>query len=164
MQYPKARVEGLVITETVDGCLVYDQARHELHGLNMMSTRIWRLCDGTQNSEALAAIADLDEGAVRLALDLLAESKLIYGYSARNKPGSRRALMRKVGIVAVPAIVSVTIPLAAANASNCIELFTAGEMCDPATLPQNCCKPDVEGNATICTPIGGGQHLCRSPS
>lgn len=123
---PAARSTDLVTTRTADSLLVYDQIRHELHTLNPTAATIWEMLDGqrTASDVLIAARADLGSDLsledVQLALAALAESNLLaepVEPDTFTGGGSRRRFLKQAGLVAVPAIVSVTAPMAAAHAS-----------------------------------------------
>lgn len=125
---PAARSTDLVTTETADSLLVYDQDRHELHTLNSTAAAIWRLLDGQRSATDVLVVARADLGseltleAVQLALATLAEAHLLADAaesSAFTAGESRRRFLKKAGIVAIPAVISVSVPLAAAHASTC---------------------------------------------
>ena len=53
-RYPVARYQDLVITETGDELLVYDETSHQIHHLNAEAASVWRLCDGVRSIDAIA--------------------------------------------------------------------------------------------------------------
>ncbi len=153
---PAARSTDLVTTETADSLLVYDQDRHELHTLNSTAAAIWRLLDGQRSATDVLVAARADLGseltleAVQLALATLAEAHLLaqpVESTAFTAGESRRRFLKKAGIVAIPAVISVSVPLAAAHASGgipsyCTQMFLVnGEaQCDPADAGTSCCN------------------------
>jgi len=163
---PAARIDGLVITETRDEMLVYDMRHHHIHHLNPVSREIWRLCDGTRTVAEIARQANVagvvDDAAVRLALTKLAAADLLEGELDRSLKGgrqSRRAFARRAavaGAVAVPVIVSITAPSAAAASSgSCPTQCGSGQ-------PQCCqnsddCKDMLGGHRGDWNCTGGGQ-------
>jgi len=128
---PMARYTDLVVTETRDQVLVYDTVVHHIHTLNLTSAAVWRLCDGQHDANDLARLASaelgirIDEAMVRLALTQLDDAGLLeepLPADTRMSGLSRRSFMKRsavVGAVAVPAIVSITAPMAASAQSVC---------------------------------------------
>lgn len=118
--YPAARTAHLVTTESGQDLLVYDQDSNHIHHLNCTTAAVWALCDGQRSVRDLAQAAAVDEDCVRLALTNLDQAKLLDGPldpTIRGKVQSRRTFMKKAGIAAIPAIVSITAPIAKAAAS-----------------------------------------------
>jgi hypothetical protein len=128
--YPKARAEGLTIEEGDGEALIYDNARHEIHHLNPTVLAIWRLSDGFRAPHQISTAASLqlgavvDDQAVKMAWTLLGDRHLLLEPLA---PGmrvtarrSRRSFLKGAlvtGTAALPTIVSVSAPKAAAAAS-----------------------------------------------
>jgi hypothetical protein len=52
-QNPRA-VDGLDLSETDDGLVVYDDATDTVHHLNRTAAVVFGLCDGTRDAEAIA--------------------------------------------------------------------------------------------------------------
>jgi len=143
MSVPGARRENLVTTEVKDEVLVYDKERHHIHHLSQTAAAVWRLCDGQRTVSDVAQATGIEEDAVHMALHKLKDANLLDGALAPDMRGnqSRRSLMKKVGIAAVPAIVSITAP-SAANASShpCTGCFLCA--CVPPRTPiciNGCC-------------------------
>lgn len=125
---PSARTEDLVITESGRELLVYDTANHQLHQLNPLASTVWRSLDGIRNAADVLVLARATTGqevtpdSIRLALSTLSDANLL---SAPIETGSllgnqsRRGFLKKMGIASIPAVVSVTVPLAVAHASSC---------------------------------------------
>lgn len=130
---PAARIEDLVMTESGEEVLVYDQKAHHIHHLNKVAATVWQLCDGRRGlSEIVAAASDemdveVDGTAVKLALRKLDDAELFDGglsSEMRSAMQSRRTFMRRaamVGAASVPAVISITAPLASASASTLCE-------------------------------------------
>jgi len=118
---PGARRENLVTTEVKEEVLVYDEERHHIHHLNQTAAAVWRLCNGQRTVSDIAQVTGIEEDAVRITLHKLDQANLLNGALATDMRGnqSRRSFMKKVGIAAVPAIVSVTAPSAAVASSHC---------------------------------------------
>ena len=168
---PAARVENLIITESKDEVLVYDTAQHHIHHLNQTSAVVWRLCDGRRSVADLVREAQLkvdgtvNEDAVRLALAKLEDAELLEGAlvsSLRGVGQSRRTLLKRAavaGAVAVPAIVSMSAPAAAATGSG-------GDCGDPCGGVNSGCRPGGQPNCSQCGPLtgSGSGNFCCSPS
>lgn len=116
---PLARTNNLISTEANDEVLVYDQTRHQIHHLNAIVAAVWRLCNGRRTVLEIAREADIEEATVRLGLRKLANAALLEsGFDpGPDRRQDRRSFLRKAGIAAIPAIVSITAPSAKAAAS-----------------------------------------------
>lgn len=160
---PAARCDRLIVTEAGDETLVYDTEMHHIHRLNATTAAVWRLCDGRravgdlarETGQALGA--SVGEASVRLALTKLDDAGLLQApLSERLRVSrmSRRTLMQRVGVagaVAIPAIVSVTMPAAAHH--------SAGDSCGhPCQLQRNCSVGCRVCNHQVCLP-----HQCDMP-
>lgn len=153
---PAARFENLVMTEAEREVLVYDQSSHHMHHLNQTSATIWRLCDGQRTVadltlETRAELgADVTDDMVVVAVAKLADANLLDGALAselRGSTQSRRSFMRKAavaGAVAIPTIVSTTVP-SRAGAPIC----PSPAECSAATLGV-CCTLPGGGGIGIC--------------
>lgn len=140
---PRAREDGLVVKVLSDEVLVYDLERHQAHCLNSAAALVWRHCDGRTTVHEVATLlgtelkSAADEELVRLALDELRKANLLGAAvnpqteSARRV--SRRALIRKLGGVAVallPLVTSMVVPEAAAAQSINCGSFTTQQSCE----------------------------------
>ncbi len=170
---PAARVDGLVVTESRDELLIYDTGPHHIHHLNPLSAVVWRLCDGRRTMTNLVREAGrradgmVTAESVRLALVKLDEANLLVGRLGTDFRGtgqSRRDFVRRSaigGAVAVPMIVSMSAPHAAAASSACLgpgqcNASTVGHRCAPN--PANC-----QSSALACweVPTGPpGNYFC----
>lgn len=139
---PAMRTTELVTTASKDEVLVYDQAAHHIHHLNASAAKVWYLCDGQRSVAAIAMETGLTPDAVKLALRTLEDAQLLDGTLASELRGtqSRRAFMKKATIAgAVPAIVSVTAPIAASAASgDCGKTCTSNGQCNGGPVCNNC--------------------------
>jgi PqqD family protein of HPr-rel-A system len=67
--------EGLEITPTPDGCVVYDAAREKVHYLNPTAAVVYELCDGARSLRAICAFLaqayGLDQQPVEATRDCL---------------------------------------------------------------------------------------------
>lgn len=142
---PAARFENLVVTEAEEEVLVYDQQSHHIHHLNHSSAVIWRLCDGKRKVSEIRAVASnklngtVSEEMVKIAISSLDTAGLLSDPlhdDLRVDRSSRRTFLRRAavsGAIAVPAIVSVTAPVAAA--SNCGVACTCNSDCSGGSCP-----------------------------
>lgn len=142
---PKARRSHLVIKELASETLVYDESNHQAHCLNQTATFVWKHCDGRRSIATLARLmekemhAAVSEQTVRFAIKQLEQSRLLEASpsgSAWLPQTSRRELMRTLGVaaVALPIVVSVVAPTAAA-AATCV---LVGQPCT-GIGQGNCC-------------------------
>lgn len=127
---PTRRRTGLLVDELGDETLVYDLMGHKAHCLNRPARLVWEQCDGQRTTseiaedlrEALGAAAD--PRVIALAIERLGRARLLdeppCSKTARAR-GTRRALIRQLGLTAVtaPVIVTMLAPSAAAAASIC---------------------------------------------
>jgi hypothetical protein len=137
---PLQRREDLVTTGTGDDLIVYDATTHALHTLNPRMAEVFRRCDGTATIDDLVRDPGLDEHTVLLAIELLGKAGLLDGDSLTGLPTltSRRGFLRKAGIaIGVPAIASVTMPMASAAQS--VTCTPSGGPCS-LNNPGACCS------------------------
>jgi len=124
---PKARRSQLVIKELASETLVYDESNHQAHCLNQTAAFVWKHCDGRRSLPALARLLEKEtnvsapEHTIRLAIKQLEQSRLLEASPGRGwlPQTSRRELIRTLGVaaVALPIVVTVVAPRAAAAAS-----------------------------------------------
>jgi len=162
---PVARIEDLVITESADEVLVYDKQRHEIHHLNQASAAVWRLCDGKRSVADLAREANVDVEIAQLAVNKLAEANLLKGNLSSSlmlSSQSRRKILKRAGLAgAGAAIVSISAPLAAAAANNCINPNSCNAQnigrCCAGTIASVCASTEVAGRTVFaCVMVSGG--------
>jgi hypothetical protein len=166
-QLPRARTEGLIVKELDDETLVYDLKTDLAHCLNFTAARVWKKCDGqTTVTEVLASLSTetnrlVDESLVWLALDQLERFNLLQ--TAPSPPVEfkgmhRREWVRKIGIaaIAIPAIISITAPVAQAQVS-CPA--TGGGR--PPTCP---CSGNGNCVSNVCCPDPSPPGLCAAAS
>lgn len=164
---PVQRVDGLVITEAGDDVLIYDQNTYSLHTLNNQSYQVWQHCDGIATVDSVAVVTGMSVDVVKRALTQLEDALLIEApldESLRSNE-SRRSIMKKASIVAIPAIVSVSVPLAQAAASCSTTKFCGvdagpGELCTPG-LGAPVCGTCVR-QVTFYEPTEGQYQTCTS--
>jgi hypothetical protein len=141
---PVWREADLIIRELAGETLVYDRQRHKAHCLNRPAAVVWRHCDGKRSVDELAAIVQTELGVpvgaevVQLALARLHKCHLLQGEHPRwsdEARGSRRDFLRKLGVatVAVPVVMTIFAPTAAAAASRTTAAACAS--CNGAGLP-----------------------------
>lgn len=98
-----------------DEAVILDEEHDVAHQLNAEAAAVWRACDGRSNIAVIAANSGVDPDRAREVLLQLQSRRLLV---STEPPGSletrRRALRRMavtgVGIVGLPAIVSVVLP------------------------------------------------------
>ena len=152
--HPLARVNDVVVEESDDELLVYDQ-RHDLaHRLNRTAAVVYRHCDGQRSVEDLIEIVarEVDEVAVEdlvmIALDNLAEAGLLEDQPAREPEEtrhSRRRFIRKVGVVGsaalvLPVVHSIVAPTAAQAASGMPTSCSCSCGCTCPCIPCGSCR------------------------
>lgn len=128
---PRALRTGLLVQTVGDQQVVYDQKRQRLHVLNRTTSLVWRHCDGQRTLPDLVELvgreldAPVDESVVVLALEQLAEARLLEGAAATasgTESLSRREMLQRAAAVAVgvlvPSITSCGSPLAPDGAPN----------------------------------------------
>lgn len=161
---PHARKESLLVEELSDETLVYDLDRHKAHCLNPTAAFVWQHCDGQTSVGELAGLLQdelgipANEEVVWLALDRLEKVHLLQerGQHGTETPRySRRQLVTRLGQIgiALPMIVSIVSPLAAAAVS-CVTLAECQATTQPCSGlpicndPGRCCK---KSGPTSCT-------------
>ena len=149
---PLARKDGLVIKELPDEVLVYDLDRDHAHCLNQTAAFVWQHCDGRNTTEQIARKlgqqfdCSVDEKIVWLALDRLARNHLLETQPVPPQEiqgMNRRAVMRALGLAAVPVVFLIVAPTPAQTGS-CLH---GGSPCSIGT---QCCSGICDG-----TCIGG---------
>ena len=157
LQFPRKRVEGLVIDQLPNEVLVYDIVRHKAHCLNHTAALVWKHCDGQSSASQIARRltkhlqTPFAESVVWLALAQLEKLHLLE-QSIPVPPQflglSRRRMIRNLGLAA-----AVTLPLATsivsptpAQAATC---GTTGQSCATGV---GCCAGHVCNPGTgLCT-------------
>jgi hypothetical protein len=158
---PRARVEGLITTETASDLLIYDVERNELHTLNSVAATVWRAADGSRTVMDLALDLALDSRVVEEALGKLSSAELLTGYSPVQqsfRSTSRRRMLKTA--VAGAVIVSVSAPMAAAAQTGPLVCGvspgyvngTPGCIIAQAEVP--CCNDDVFTGVCFQNPQG----------
>ena len=136
------RQQGLLLQQLPDELLVYDVETHKAHCLNEIAAFVWARCDGqTSRREIATALHEAlgvpdDERVVTLALSRLSKARLMQQTQSdaeRLDEPNRRDVLRKLGMAALPAIVTILAPTPA-HAASCAALNLS---C--ALLP--CCSP-----------------------
>lgn len=161
MHHPRARTKELIVERLPEETLVYDLRRHRAHCLNAALAWVWDRCDGRTSPEELARRLGKPESEeiVRVALSQLSQAGLLETKLSRLETGgrcSRRELVRRLGqaaAVAVPVVVSIHSPAAAAAGSDCVaNCQPIIDRCKPCG--SNCTKLcRVDGN---CVGEGAG--------
>lgn len=175
---PAARYRNIVVSDLDGEMLAYDQAAHQIHHLNGPAATVWRLCDGHRSAAEIARDAGLSGQMVSVALANIAGAGLLDAPLASGQGGtgrSRRALLKTAVIAgAIPAVVSVTAPTAAAAASVSLEVTCALATPDCSNFLVCCSSTCTQRGGSIvsvglnsCTPRpsppGGGLAImtCR---
>jgi hypothetical protein len=145
-----------VIAQDVFGeLLIYDLERNIVRRLNRVAAAIWKECDGQKNVAQIARHATrqigwpVDEQLVLFALDRLRRAHLLAEAATEIRRAtklSRRELIKRIGIAALPLVTSMAVPTAA-QAASC---FPALHSC---TLNSQCCSG-------VCVPGVGGIGAC----
>jgi hypothetical protein len=120
-----------VIEQDVFGeLLVYDLERNIVRRLNQVAAAIWTKCDGHRDTMEIAhAVAiemgnQVDEQVVLLALRQFSKAHLLaerVPVPARNAKVSRRELIKRIGIAALPLVTFMAVPTSA-QAASCLQV------------------------------------------
>jgi len=134
--HPKARQDRLLVQRLDGETLVYDEQTHRAHCLDARAGRVWALCDGTRSvAEIAQAYGEGAQGetVVTWTVAELAKARLLEDSAPSEREAlSRRAMVKRVGLAAIPIILAVTAPRARAAVSSCANV---GQPC--TTKP--CC-------------------------
>src|SRR5690606_14130697 len=104
---PAARTDDLVITQSGDDLLIYDQVAHEIHHLDAVAAAVWNACEVETSPERIAHATRLAPDVINQALQALSDANLLEcPCLERPAParGSRRALLRKAGIASATVV------------------------------------------------------------
>jgi len=149
---PLARKDGLVIKELPDEVLVYDLDSDHAHCLNQTAAFVWQHCDGRNTTKQIARKlgqqfdCSVDEKIVWLALDRLARNHLLETQPVppqKIQGMNRRAVVRALGLAAVPVVTSIVAPTPAQTGS-CLHAMS------PCSTGTQCCSGICDGSC-----IGG---------
>jgi len=169
---PRARTDGLVVRDLPGETVIYDLTSHQAHCLNRTAALVFRNADGRRTLGDLARLlaaqtgATVDHDVVRATLDRLREASLLATGADDRGPGvvapagtapadgSRREMMRRVGLGAaalLPLVTSILVPTPAEAANSCIPV----EACTGNTL-QPCynSNPEAECATNKCRGVG----------
>lgn len=143
---PKARSDQLLVQRTGDDTLIYDERTHRAHSLDARAARVWELCDGARTEREIAQAygeGATGEAVVGWTLGELERSALLEdeGGAEARAALSRRALMKTVGLAAIPVIMAITAPRARAAVSTC---SSVGQPCTT-----NPCCPGLTCTASM---------------
>lgn len=137
-----SRNENVIVQDVFGELLVYDLERNTVRRLNRVAAAIWKECDGHKNvAEIARALApqfegQVDEQVVLLALRRFSRFHLLTGPAPEMpdaKRVSRRELIKRMGIAAIPVVTSMTVPTAA-QAASCFAAL------HPCTSNSQCCS------------------------
>jgi hypothetical protein len=145
-----------VIAQDVFGeLLVYDLQRNVVRRLNRVAAGIWTKCDGRRDVVAIARAVSLeienpvDEEVVWLALLQFRKAHLLaepVPAPAGNAKVSRRELIKRMGIAALPLVTFMAVPTSA-QAASCLQV---GQNCSSNS---QCCSG-------LCLPGTLGIGIC----
>ena len=167
-----------ILTQELDKeLLLYDLSRDKVFCLNETSSIIWNLCDGENSVEdirrkvSIKLKTNIGEEMIWLALDKLKENQLLSNHQEVEinfNNLSRREVIRKAGLstmIALPLILSIVSPNAAAAASTVCETLT-GCVCNFALV----CNVFGAGHVfagsctnTFCSNPAGPTCQCLGP-
>lgn len=164
-QKPLCRKENIVVQELEGEVLVYDLSENKAVCLNETSSLVWQACDGNRTPAEISSFISKElntpanEDLVWLALDQLKKENLIE--NGNDLPNhfagmSRRDAIKKVGLstlIALPVIMAVTSPVAAAAGSICGASFNMSCCCN---LEMGIIVPGAMTNIDqYCTDVAG---------
>ena len=120
VQKPRARTEDLIIEEVDGEVLVYDSKEKRAHCLGATAAHVWRACDGSLDTDALADVLELSSVEVREALDELEACDLLdTGLNIVQADGNGKGLTRRqltmrsakigAGVIAAPLVYSINV-------------------------------------------------------
>jgi hypothetical protein len=144
--HPKARQDRLLVQQLDGETLVYDERTHRAHCLDARAGRVWSLCDGTRSVAEIAQAygeGAQGEAVVSWTVAELAKARLLDDSPSTEREAlSRRAMVKRVGLAAIPIILAVTAPRARAAVSSCASVgqpcttkpCCPGLTCSPSTL------------------------------
>jgi hypothetical protein len=166
---PAARPSGAFsAVRTADGEVVlFDAERVTYHTLNGVAHAIWSRCDRSRSVTALRTLLredgyDLSSEAIELGLLELHEAGLLEPDAGMAELVERRALVKAAlagvaGAVLLPAVSSVSAPVAAETESQC------GESAFPVSGGQACadiCQSQGFRCASCCDPVPTAPGCC----
>lgn len=158
---PKSLQKDLVIQELEEEVLIYDLRTHKAFCLNHTAAFVWQHADGATPVKQIAYLLQkklrtpVDESVVWFALEQLAKDGLL-----ENKVSAplmfagmnRRDLIKTLGksaAVALPLVLAITAPMAAAAQSGCRQ---TGQSCGGANGV--CCTGNTCLSGSCCRNIG----------
>ena len=172
-EHPRARQDDVLSERLGDELLVFDTTTSRAHSLNAAAAAVFKACDGTRDAQQISEHCQLDPLAVTLALDTLADAKLLHDYTPATERVSRRTAIRRLALtgagigVALPVIRSIVAPTAAMAGS------TAGSSCGSqadCTGASSFCHSDGQCHPSTCLNVGSarpgpcsGSHPCCYP-
>ena len=159
-EFPRRRVDDLVMTRTLGDIIVYDERSKGIHTLNAGMADVWEACDGQNSVSQIALLTGLNHTLVNDALANLSQAGLLEtAWGSLGGGQSRRRLLRNAAVgvgIALPTIVSITAP-AAADVSSCTAIIPSGEQCFPE---KNCCQ-FVGSVQMTCQLAFGTTYTCQ---
>lgn len=155
---PLARTEDLERSYADHKVLLYDKRTHYIHYLDEEVTSVWHHCDGMRDDGSISIKTGIAFDRVAAALVELDTCGLLQSGPPRKTSMRRmsRRTMARLGMAALPAIVSVSAPTAKAAASGasatCVDRFGG------CNYDSDCCPPTFEGYESFC--LGGYGGVC----
>ena len=157
---PRARQDRLVVQETGNETVIYDEQRNRIHRLNPTAALVWRHCDGQRTADNIAGVVQstlgspVTEEMVWHALGRLEEARLLQEPLVRPEAFThitRRQMLRKAAVVGgatllLPVVQSMIAPTPAMAMS--IGCATRGQA---ATATRPCCNGLAPGKFNRCT-------------
>ena len=142
---PRRRPAGLV-SEQLDGeTLLYVEETHEAFCLNPAAARIWESIDGSRDIADIALRASMDPEIVGATLREMGDSGLLAEVPDFARINLSRRRLVRAGLVAIPIILAITVPLAA-EAASCVTGLP-GTPCDST---HHCCTGTCNLSAGTC--------------
>jgi hypothetical protein len=167
VQNPRARTEDLIIEEVEGEVLVYDSKEKRAHCLGATAARVWRACDGSLGTDALADHLELSSAEVRDALDELDSCELLEtsGLNVVQSNGEGKGLTRRqltmrsakvgAGLVTAPLVYSI-------NVSSALAVITPTPFqCEVYTV-KSCGTSDACGHIAGCCCCCQGGGSCKT--
>lgn len=156
---PVARAKDLIRTDYKDDVLLYDELVHQIHHLDAEVAAVWQGCDGRSSIIEISLATRIPLDRTRVALSELSRRNLLTEAIPPTMVISRldRRKMTKIGLAALPAIVSITAPIAKAAASGCPPL--------PDYLGTGACFENCHCGSQTCYdayPESGWAGFCAS--
>lgn len=156
---PAARPLSDFAVEVVgDELVIFDAETLHYHTLNATAQLVWRSCDGTASPVAIAQALDIPVELVQLTVAEFGEASLlslpdhVWSSAVTRRRAAQLIAAGLVGTLGLPVVKSITVPDAAAAASN----LPNGSSCAGSSECASTCCLDVSGAYDLCVANGGG--------